>query len=90
MKFNDEQEQIAKQISVQITTLNELMKKAIATQIYARKNPDGVVDEMMLNDMGYSVDELMGQFETVEEKRDDILAVRAGTMSVEKLETKYT
>lgn len=88
-QFNTNQKATAKQVASNISQLNNHMSAAIEHQAYARKNPDTVVDATLLNLMGAGVDELLAQFAEVAAKRDDLLAVKNGSMTVDALITKH-
>ena len=72
-----------------IASLNNDLAAAIQHQVYARKNPDDVVDTGLLALMGATVDQLMAQFADVEAKQKDLLAVKSGAMTVDDLHIKY-
>jgi hypothetical protein len=72
-----------------ISSMNNDLAAAIQHQVYARKNPDTVVDAGLLAVMGVGVDQLMAQFADVATKQQDLLAVKNGTMTVEDLHIKY-
>lgn len=72
-----------------ISALNNDLAAALAHQAYARKNPDANIDAELLGIMGFGVDALLAQYAEVDEKRVDLLSVKAGTMTVDELITKY-
>ena len=88
-QFNTNQKKSAQDVSRAISQLNVGMSEAIQHQVYSRKNPDGVVDADMLAAMGSTIEALMAQYSEVVAKRDDLLAVKAGTMTIDELHTKY-
>lgn len=88
-QFNANQKATAKQVTNNISQLNNHMSAAIEHQAYARKNTDLVVDDTLLTLMGAGVDELLTQFAEVAAKRDDLLAVKNGAMTVDALIAKY-
>ena len=72
-----------------IATLNNDLSTALEHQAYARKNPDENVDSSLLAAINVGVDELLSQFAEVEAKQLDVLAVKAGDMTVDELISKY-
>lgn len=89
-QFSKNQKDTARNVARAIASLNNDLAAAIEHQAYARKNPDGVVDQGFLDLMSAGVDQLLSQFAEVAEKRDDLLAVRSGAMTVDELLTKYS
>lgn len=87
--YMSNQKQTALSVARSISSLNNDLAAAIQHQIYARKNPDSVVDAGLLAVMGLSVDELLSKFAEVEAMQKDLLAVKGGTMTSEELHTKY-
>ena len=76
-------------VSRSIASLNNDLAAAIQHQAYARKNPDLTIDAELLELMGTGVDALLAQFSEVAAKKDDLLAVRNESMTVDDLITKY-
>lgn len=72
-----------------IAELNNTLGGALTYQAYARKDPDGIIDEDLLALMSYSLDQLLAQYDEVDAKRADLLAVRSGDMTVDELIAKY-
>ncbi len=83
------QKQTSSSVARSIASLNNDLAAAVQHQVYARKDPDGIVDAEFLAVMGASVDELLAQFAVVEAIQKDLLDVKAGTMTVEDLHIKY-
>jgi len=88
-QFNTNQKATAASVARSISSLNNDLAAAIEHQAYARSNPDLNVDATMLTLMGAGVDGLLAQFAEVADKRDDLLAVKNGAMSVEDLIAKH-
>ncbi|WP_372857649.1 hypothetical protein [Pseudoalteromonas sp.] len=72
-----------------IASLNNDLAAAISHQAYARSNPDATVDAELLALINIGVDELLTQYNEVDAKRIDVLAVKDGTMTVDELIAKY-
>ena len=83
------QKQTLSNIARQISQLNNDLSAAIDYQAYARKNPDLIVDDGLLAIINLGVDQLLAQYDEVDAKRIDILAVKNGTMTVDELIAKY-
>lgn len=88
-QFNTNQKQTSQSVARAISQLNNDLAAAIEHQAYARKNPDGVIDEGLLLLMGMGVDQLLAQFAEVAEKKDDLLNVKSGNMTIDELIAKY-
>jgi len=84
------QKATSKSVARSIASLNNDLAAALEHQAYARKNPDLVVDADLLAVIGLGVDELLAQYSEVDEKRIDLLNVKAGTMTVDELIAKYS
>jgi hypothetical protein len=87
--FMSDQKATTASIARSVASMNNDLAAAIQHQVYARKNPDNVVDAGLLAVVGVEVDELMAQFADVAAKQQDLLAVKNGTMTVEDLHIKY-
>ena len=88
-QFNANQKDTSKNIARSVSSMNNDISAAIEHQAYARKNPDDNVDSGLLDLMGLSVDQLIIQFAEVAAKRDDLIAVKDGSMTVDDLIAKY-
>lgn len=88
-QYMDNQKATLSSIGRSIASLNNDLAAAISHQAYARKNPDVVVDAELLALINLGVDQLLVQYEEVDNKRKDILAVKEGAMSVDTLISKY-
>ena len=88
-QYMKNQKETSASIARSIASLNNDLTAALQHQAYARKDPDLVVDSGLLNVIGYSVDELLSQYAEVDQKRLDLLAVKANTMAVDDLIAKY-
>lgn len=73
-----------------IASLNNDLAAALAHQAYAHKNPDSNVDADLLTVMGYGFEQLLDQYSEVDEKRIDLLNVKAGIMTADELIAKYS
>lgn len=89
-QYMKNQKETLSNIARQISQLNNDLSAAIEHQTYARKNPDLVIDEGLLALINIGVDQLLSQYDEVDAKRIDILAVKNGTMTVDELITKYS
>ena len=88
-QFSANQKQTVSSIARSIAQLNNDLAAAVEHQAYARKNPDNIIDDGFLALMGHGVDQLLAQFAQTAGKRDDLLAVKSGAMSVDDLIAKY-
>ena len=88
-QFNINQKATSASVGRSISTLNNDIAAAIEHQVYARGNIDSNVDAGMVALMGGQVDALMSQFSQVSDKLADLLAVKAGTITIAALEAKY-
>ena len=76
-------------IARSISSLNNDISAGLEHQAYARKNPDDVIDTELLEIIDIGVDQLLAQYEEVNLKRLDLIAVKDGAMGVDELIVKY-
>ena len=88
-QYNTNQKATASTIGRSISSLNNDLASALGHQAYARKNPDGVIDAELLAIINIGVDQLLAQYDEVDQKRLDLIAVKDGTMTVDELIAKY-
>ena len=88
-QYMKNQKETSSSVARSISSLNNDLAAALEHQAYARKNPDSVVDAELLAILGLGVDQLLAQYTEVDEKRIDLLNVKAGTMTADELVTKY-
>ena len=88
-QYMKNQKETTASIARSIAALNNDLAAALEHQAYARSNPDLIVDADLLTVIGYGVDALLSQYAEVDTKRLDLLAVKANTMTVDDLITKY-
>ena len=88
-QYMSNQKETVSNIARSISSLNKYLAAALELQAYARKNPDLIIDEELLNIIGFGVDELLAQYAEVDAKRIDLLAVKNNTMTVDELIAKY-
>lgn len=88
-QYMKNQKETLSSIARSIASLNNDLAAAINHQAYARKNPDATVDAELLVLINIGVDELLTQYEQVDAKRLDILAVKNNNMTVDELIAKY-
>ena len=77
-------------IARSISSLNNDLSAGLEHQAYARKNPDEVIDAELLSIINVGVDQLLAQYEEVNQKRLDLIAVKDGSMTVDELIAKYS
>ena len=88
-QYMKNQKETSANIARSIASLNNDLSAALEHQAYARKNLDDVIDPELLAIIGYGVDSLLSQYAEVDEKRVDLLNVKADTMTTDELITKY-
>jgi hypothetical protein len=88
-QYMTNQKQTSSNIARAISQLNNDLSAALQHQAYARKNPDLVVDSDLLAVLGLGVDQLLLQYDQINQKRIDLLAVKDDTMTVDELIAKY-
>ena len=88
-QYMTNQKATASSVARSISSLNNDLAAALAHQAYARSNPDLNIDAEMVAVLGLGIDQLLTQYAEVDEKRVDLLNVKAGTMTVDALIAKY-
>ena len=89
-QYMTNQKATASNVARSISSLNNDLAAALEHQAYARNNPDTNVDADLVALLGLGIDQLLAQYAEVDEKRVDLLNVKAGTMTVEALIAKYS
>ena len=88
--FNTERKALTKSISGSVSALNAGITTAIKQQAYMHKNPDGNGADELISVVSDDIDLIEVALAEVNEKAADLLAVRAGTMTVDESLAKYT
>ena len=89
-QYMTNQKSTTSSIARSIAALNNDLSAGLEHQAYARKNPDDVIDAELLAIIDVGVDQLLAQYEEVNLKRLDLIAVKDGVMGVDELIAKYS
>jgi hypothetical protein len=90
VKLNEQQKQTSRQIASLLSQLNALSLTACKQQAYIRTNPDGNITQEYIDTIGANIPAIATAFANVQDKLQDILAVKAGTMLVADMITKHS
>ena len=88
--FNTERKSSLSSISKTVSTLNKEMSLALKQQAYMRSNPDNNGADELIPVVADDIDLIAAALNEVNEKAADLLAVKAGAMTVDQLLAKYT
>ena len=80
-QFIANQKQTAASAARAVSSLNNDMSAALSHQAYACKDPDGVVDPELLALISSTTAALLGQYQQVDAKVQDLVSVLQGTMT---------
>ena len=87
--FNIERKASLSSISKTVSNLNKEMSLALKQQAYMRSNPDNNGADELIQIVASDIDLIAAALQEVNEKAADLLAVKAGTMTVNQLLVKY-
>ena len=87
--FNIERKSSLSSISKTVSALNKEMSLALKQQAYMRSNPDNNGADELIPVVAGDIDLIAIALNEVNEKAADLLAVKAGTMTVDELLVKY-
>jgi uncharacterized membrane protein YqiK len=90
IKLNDNRTKTATSVLNHLSQLDNLALTALEQQAYMRINPDANVDAEFIDAVGTDLTETITAFGKVKAKLEDILAVKAGTMTPEAMVAKYS
>jgi hypothetical protein len=88
--FNTERKATTKAVSDAVSKLNKELAVAIKQQAYMRSNPDDNGANELITIVSDEIDAIAISLSNANSKATDLLAVKAGTMTVEQLLAKYT
>lgn len=88
--LNDRRKETAKNVSRSLNLLLEEASNALKQQAYMRSNPDDNGADELVPIVQVIFDQITVTFMEVQDKLEDLVAVRNGTMTVEDLITKHS
>lgn len=87
--FNKERKASLAAVSANVSQLNKNMMLTIKQQAYMRSNPDDNGVDELIPKVSEQIDAIAIELEEVNKRASHLLAVKAGTMTVDQLLAEY-